>query len=84
VDRVAAFAEYGVTLKILGTVRATDQWSAAGELRKRLLAAFKTHGIEIPRPQRVILARESAGIPGTAGAPAPVEGPTDDDLAPEE
>jgi small conductance mechanosensitive channel len=84
VDRVAAFAEYGVTLKILGTVRATDQWSAAGELRKRLLAAFKTHGIEIPRPQRVILAREPAGIPGTAGVPAPLEGPTDDDLAPEE
>jgi small conductance mechanosensitive channel len=79
VDRVAALAEYGVTLKILGTVRATDQWSAAGELRKRLLAAFKTHGIEIPRPQRVVLARE---MPGT-GAPT-LDGPTDEDLAPEE
>jgi small conductance mechanosensitive channel len=84
VDRVAAFAEYGVTLKILGTVRATDQWSAAGELRKRLLAAFKVHGIEIPRPQRVILAREPAGTPGTPGAAATLEGPTDEDLAPEE
>ena len=30
VDRVAALGEYGVTLKILGTVRAPDQWSAAG------------------------------------------------------
>ena len=58
VDRVAALAEYGVTLKILGTVRAPDQWSAAGELRKRLLAAFREHGIEIPRPQRVILSRD--------------------------
>src|SRR3954447_21369866 len=61
VDRVAALAEYGVTLKILGTVRAQDQWAAAGELRKRLLAAFHTNGIEIPRPQRVVLTRESGG-----------------------
>lgn len=70
VDRVAALGEYGVTLKILGTVRAPDQWAAAGELRKRLLAAFEASGIEIPRPQRVILSRD----PGT---PTPV----DDNLA---
>jgi small-conductance mechanosensitive channel len=56
VDRVAALGEYGVTLKILGTVRAQDQWAAASELRKRLLAAFHKNGIEIPRPQRVVLA----------------------------
>jgi moderate conductance mechanosensitive channel len=65
VDRVAALGEYGITLKILGTVRAADQWAAAGELRKRLLAAFHDHGIEIPRPQRVVLARESDGLPPT-------------------
>jgi small-conductance mechanosensitive channel len=47
----------GVTLKILGTVRAADQWAAAGDLRKRLLAAFRQNGIEIPRPQRVVLTR---------------------------
>src|SRR5829696_9814824 len=63
VDRIAALGEYGVTLKILGTVRAPDQWAAAGELRKRLLAAFKESGIEMPRPQRVILAREPGGLP---------------------
>ena len=62
VDRVAALGEYGVTLKILGTVRAPDQWAAAGELRKRLLAAFHEHGIEIPRPQRVVLAREPGAL----------------------
>src|SRR5439155_13393738 len=61
VDRVAALGEYGVTLKILGTVRAQDQWAAAGELRKRLLAAFHANGIEIPRPQRVVLARDQGG-----------------------
>ncbi len=63
VDRVAALGEYGVTLKILGTVRAPDQWAAAGELRKRLLAAFHAHGIEIPRPQRVVLASHPGGPP---------------------
>jgi small-conductance mechanosensitive channel len=75
VDRVAALGEYGVTLKILGTVRAPDQWAAAGELRKRLLAAFREHGIEIPRPQRVVLARESGGLP------PPDEGMADGDGA---
>jgi len=81
VDRVAALGEYGVTLKILGTVRATEQWSAAGELRKRLLVAFKAHGIEIPRPQRVVLARETPGIPAAGDV---VAGPTDEDLVPDE
>lgn len=58
VERVEALAEYGVTLKILGTVRAADQWAAGGDFRKRLLAAFRANGIEIPRPQRVVLARD--------------------------
>ncbi len=58
VERVEALSEYGVTLKILGTVRAADQWSAGGDFRKRLLHAFKANGIEIPRPQRVVLARD--------------------------
>ena len=63
VDRIAALGEYGITLKILGTVRAPDQWAAAGELRKRLLEAFREHDIEIPRPQRMVLAREQGGLP---------------------
>jgi small conductance mechanosensitive channel len=81
VDRVAALGEYGVTLKILGTVRATEQWAAAGEFRKRLLAAFKANGIEIPRPQRVVLARETPAIGPLDAAGL---GPTDEDLTPEE
>ena len=81
VDRVAALGEYGITLKILGTVRATEQWAAAGELRKRLLVAFRTNGIEIPRPQRVVLSREPQPPAGPEAAPL---GPTDEDLAPEE
>jgi small conductance mechanosensitive channel len=70
VERVEALAEYGVTLKILGTVRAADQWAAGGDFRKRLLAAFKAHGIEIPRPQRVVLARDPRdGMAGVGLAP---------------
>ena len=80
VDRVAALGEYGVTLKILGTVRAPDQWSAAGELRKRLLAAFKEHGIEIPRPQRVILSRDPSGFPVAGDETAADPGDANGDL----
>ena len=75
VERIAALAENGVTLKILGTVRAPDQWAAAGDLRKRLLAAFKEHGIEIPRPQRVVLARDTAGDLRSDLAPDEAEPP---------
>ncbi|HYN68735.1 MAG TPA: mechanosensitive ion channel family protein [Candidatus Eisenbacteria bacterium] len=80
VARVSAIGEAGVTLKILGTVRAPDQWEAAGELRRRLLAAFREHGIELPRPQRVVLVRESAGAPAGTAAGPPTDGPTDDEL----
>jgi len=67
---VSALAEYGVTLKILGTVRAPDQWAAAGDLRRRLLRAFDEHGIELPRPQRVVLARPPSAIVPTEAPPA--------------
>lgn len=83
VERVEALAEYGITLKILGTVRAPDQWSASGELRKRLLAAFTANGIEIPRPQRVVLARDPSLDPFAPGGPT-LRGPTQDELAGDE
>jgi small-conductance mechanosensitive channel len=48
VERVSALGELGISLKILGTVRASEQWAVGGELRKRLLAAFAEDGIDIP------------------------------------
>lgn len=57
VVRVDALADNAVVLKVLGTVRAADQWEAAGELRRRLLAAFREHDIEIPYPRRVVVTR---------------------------
>ncbi len=76
VERVEALADYGITLKILGNVRASDRWSASGELRKRLLEAFHTNGIELPRPARVVLAGQPMGVGSVEGA-----GPTPDDVA---
>jgi small conductance mechanosensitive channel len=61
----------GITLKILGTVRATDQWAASGEFRRLLLAAFAENGIEIPGP-RVALADDD----GTGAR----RGPTEEEL----
>lgn len=84
VERVEALAEYGITLKILGSVRAAEQWSTAGELRKRLLAAFRDNGIELPRPQRVVLARDPGDLAFAHGAPvdegSATSSPTEDPL----
>jgi small conductance mechanosensitive channel len=80
VERIEALGEYGITIKILGLVRATEQWAAGGELRKRLLAAFEANGIEIPRPQRVVLARDPNVDPFQAGGTT-LAGPTQDDLS---
>lgn len=61
VERVSQLGEYGVTLKVLGTVRASEQWAVSGELRKRLLAAFAESGVEMPQPHRIVLASSKAG-----------------------
>jgi small conductance mechanosensitive channel len=67
VERVSQLGQFGVTLKVLGTVRASEQWAVSGELRRRLLAAFAENGIEMPQPQRVVL----AGMKARGGRPRP-------------
>lgn len=59
--RVEQLADNAVVLKVLGTVRAADQWEAAGELRRRILAAFREHGIEIPYQRLVVISRTETG-----------------------
>jgi small-conductance mechanosensitive channel len=71
VERVSALGELGVTLKIMGTVRASEQWAVGGELRKRLLVGFTAAGIEIPQPQRVVLAQTVAPPPSAPPPPTP-------------
>jgi small conductance mechanosensitive channel len=74
VDRVDSIdPAVGISLKILGTVRATDQWAASGEFRKLLLTAFAENGIEIPGP-RVPIPDEN----GTGGGQQ--TGPTEEEL----
>ncbi len=70
VERVGALGEFGITLKVLGTVRASEQWAVGGELRKRMLAAFREHAIEIPQPQKVILTRAPDSTPPQAAGEA--------------
>ena len=78
VERVESIEERGVTLKILGTVRASEQWAAGGEFRKLLLEAFARNGIRLPRPPQVFVAQSEA-TEGVQIGPAP----TQDDLADE-
>jgi small conductance mechanosensitive channel len=69
VVRVNALGEAGLTLKVLGQVQAAEQWAVAGELRKRILAAFTREGIEMPYPRRVMVTRPASGA--TASEPEP-------------
>ena len=71
VERVESMDETGITLKILGSVRASEQWAASGEFRKRLLAALTENGIEFPGP--------TAPRPGESDAPPSPDGPSEDD-----
>lgn len=84
VVRVNALADSAVTLKVLGQVRAAEQWAVAGELRKRILAAFGRGGVEIPFPHQVIVTRPGeAGPPGASSTSrvGGVAGATDDGSA---
>jgi moderate conductance mechanosensitive channel len=63
--RVDALGELGMTLRVAGRVRASDRFVAPGDLRKRLIAAFQTNGIEIPVRGRLV-ASQPAG-PGPDG-----------------
>jgi small-conductance mechanosensitive channel len=72
VERIKALGETGITLKIYGTVRAEARWDAAGDFRKRLLAAFEANGIELARPSRVVLT--GGVLTGSGPTPAGGEG----------
>jgi small conductance mechanosensitive channel len=81
VERVESIDERGITLKILGTVRASEQWAAGGEFRKLLLETFAKNGIQLPRPQQVFVTHPDVNVAATAQAPGPA--PSQDDLADE-
>jgi small-conductance mechanosensitive channel len=59
--RVDELGDSGITIRVVGMVRAAEQWAVTGELRRRLLTAFATEGIEIPFPHRVVINRSADG-----------------------
>ncbi len=52
--RVNNFAESGLEIKITGKTQPMKHWAVTGELRKRLILAFRKNNIEIPYPHRVL------------------------------
>lgn len=75
VQRVNALGDSAVTLKVLGQVRPAEQWAVAGELRKRILAAFAAEDIEIPFPHQVMVTRQQGGGASQAQEPEATEPP---------
>jgi small conductance mechanosensitive channel len=75
VQRVNALGDSAVTLKVLGQVRPAEQWAVAGELRKRILAAFAAEDIEIPFPHQVMVTRQQGGGASRAREPEATEPP---------
>ncbi len=47
VERIDALGPTGITLKIGGRVEAAHRWTAVGELRRRLLEAFRQKGLPL-------------------------------------
>jgi small-conductance mechanosensitive channel len=70
VVRINALGDSAVTLKVLGQVRAAEQWAVTGELRKRILEEFGRSGIEIPYPHRVVVSRGGTDADAAAAAAA--------------
>ncbi|MFH1759213.1 MAG: mechanosensitive ion channel family protein [Patescibacteria group bacterium] len=52
--RIDSFGDSSINIRISTEVKPLEQWSVAGELRKRIKEAFDKEKIEIPFPQRVI------------------------------
>jgi moderate conductance mechanosensitive channel len=70
VIRVNALGDSSVSLKVLGQVKAAEQWAVGGELRKRILDAFGKASIQIPFPHRVIVNRASTTDPDAEASAA--------------
>ena len=52
--RVDAFEDSGIAIKVLGETKPIQQWTVAGEFRRRIKRAFDEEGIEIPFPHRTL------------------------------
>jgi small-conductance mechanosensitive channel len=74
VDRIDALGPSGITLRIAGRVEAAHRWTAVGELRRRLLDAFRQRGLPfVPGGSTGTTGPSTAtiGQAGASGGPAP-------------
>ena len=74
-QRVDAFQENGMTLKVLGVTKPMKQWDVMGEYRRRVLPALASAGIDIPYPHRVMVTRPAVAASGPASADSPTPPP---------
>ena len=84
VVRIDSLGDNGITLKVMGQVRAAEQWAVAGELRKRILAGFRANDITIAFPHSVVVnapASPTVAVqtPVAAPSPEPAE-PSDEEV----
>ena len=77
--RVNELGDSGVDIKVVGRVRAGDQWAATGELRRRILIAFAREDIEIPFPHRVVISRTEESAAAEVAAASPPDGQPEPD-----
>ncbi|MCY7396219.1 MAG: mechanosensitive ion channel family protein [Nocardioides sp.] len=59
-----------VTMRLVLKTTPGEQWLVAREMRERIKARFEQEHIDIPLPQRFMLARDQAGGEAAAGRPA--------------
>jgi hypothetical protein len=85
VDSIGALGPSGITLRITARVAAVHRWTAVGELRRRLLAAFREQGLPfVPSGATTASVPQSAQVEPPASAAldtTPGPGPAEDDLA---
>ena len=56
-ELAGAFGDIGMSITVRGRVRAGEQWAVTGELRRRVLAAFATAGINLPSRSTIVIQR---------------------------
>lgn len=59
--RVQKFGDSGIDMKVWGTTKPMMQWTAMGEIRRRLKIRFDEEGIEIPWPHMKLYFGRAAG-----------------------
>jgi small conductance mechanosensitive channel len=68
VKGIEVLSTSGFIIRTLTKTAPGEQWEVSRELRRRILMAFREHGIQIPYPQRVVHHRAEVTGPMASGA----------------